>query len=224
MNNLYNYLRDNYRAYLLTLGEARDTPGLLLETAWQWKSPWAPPKPEFTGEIGFAWDIINMDPLVAVKDYPTVLIDAAMVIDNVTDAFEVNGSVDLPQFGLSTADSISRGMSVNLSISAVKASVFLNPAVSDSLVLQLRSIRASDPERWNRQINKAFLITQSYYVSNLTAEFHTAGTESAKAAFERAGLTVGGSFSLDWNNDHIFTLSGTGTVPFAVRGERIDAA
>lgn len=223
MNNLYTYLRDKYAIYALSLGTADYTPGRLLETYWQPKFPGAPPKPSFRSQIGFAWEYLGMDADAGTQAYPTALIDASIIVENVTDNFTLDAGLGLPQFGLSANTSIQSGVSVNLNISAVKARTFKRGPDSYDILVKLRGLKTTDPAEWAQRINKTFLVTDSYYVSQLTADFHTAGKVSAQETFADAGFQVSANFTLTWNNDHQFTLVGPASVPFAVDGERVDA-
>lgn len=221
MNNLYNYLRQKYSLYALALATTDYIPGRLLQTVWGAKYPWSPPRPSFEGQIGFAWEYLGMNPNAGLQAYPTAVVDAAITVEDVTDNFTLDASAGLPQFGLTASTSIQSGVSVTLNISAVKARTFTNGPASYDLLQKLRTLQTSNPTEWTQRINKTFLITDSYYVSQLSADFKTSGTTSAQAAFNEAGVKVSADFTLKWDNDHQFTLVGPATVPFAVYGERI---
>ena len=217
MNNLYNYLRDNYAAYPLDLGSPQCTPGQLLKTEWLPIFPFAPPKPEFQGEKGYAWQVLSIDP---GNKYDVALVDSAMTVENLTNQFQLGAETGLPQYGLKASTSIQSGVSVTWNMSGIKVKTFKDGSVVFDLLEKLRNLRKTDPARWD-WIDKSLLITLAYYVTELTASFHTAGTTSAQASFQEANVEAGGGFNLTWLNDHEFKLVGAPDVPFAVRGERV---
>jgi len=212
-----NFLWQRCGAAPLILTADRAVPGMLLET--EWPSPFLVAlnlAPRFLREDGFAWEHLGL----SEADYETVVADANIIQESVNDKLSLEGDVSLPQVGFSLDGRLTSKFSGVFRITGVSARVFLRSTAPYQLMQALLAVKESDPPLW-KWVNDDFLICESYYVTSFTAELKSEVGLSARAEFEKAGLKITAGIKLDWISDSTFRLTGTATVPVAVRGLKI---
>jgi hypothetical protein len=201
---------------LLELSTADCLPGRLLKLHYYWRFGDFAPEIRLDGEMGWASGVLGIPMLGLSPRQPT-----NWVVDNVTDQFSISAGAGLPQFGLTATGSIESGVAVTWTISEMETVVLGGTEQSQlytSLLPRLKQLACPGSQAW---LSDCFLVTQSIFAKALSGKIHTSGSDSGKAAFERAGVTANASASLNFTTDHDFAVVGSPTVPFAVRGEGI---
>ena len=152
--------------------------------------------------------------------YQDKWLDANMIQQEVEGGFSIKGSVGLPQFGISFEGSLEAKFYGRVRISDIRSKGFEDTAAAYLLYQQLLALRTTNPSLWD-WVNDDFLVTESYHVKSLVAEFRNSGGLSAKVEFEKAGFKASGELTVTWQNENTLELVGTAAVPVAVKGLKI---
>jgi hypothetical protein len=200
------------------LGSEDIKPGVLLHTAWDWFGFGNRPE-KFIKEEGYPWTLLNMkDENDFHKTYPHKLNNASIIAGKITDKVQFGANLALPQYGFSAETSFAEERAVKLTIGGVKVDSFDVGFAEYDLREKLRELERTDRKRW-AWVNDDFLVTDSYYTSELRFEFKNQGDFNAKATYDK--LNFSGGFNASWTNDTTLVLKGTAKVPFAVRGIKV---
>lgn len=210
---LYKLMKNDYCAYPLMMCSEDVKPGMLLQTEWDWFGNLK----KFVGEEGYPWDLLDMG---GEQVYPSKFKNVSIIAGSVTDKVTFGANLALPQFGFSADASFNEAKAAVLTVSGVKAMSFEIGFSQYELRLALRKLKESDPLRWC-WVDNDFLVTDSYYTSNLRFEFKKEGGFNAKAEYEKLGNNIAGGFQCEWKSDTTLELVGTAATPFAVRGIKI---
>lgn len=214
---LFKLMR-NYSAYPIMLGSENIKPGVLLHTAWDWFGLGNRPE-KFISEEGCPWKLLNRkDENDFYKTYPHKLNNASIIAGEITDKVQFGANLALPQFGFSTGASFAEERTSKLTIGGVKVDSFDVGYAQYELREKLRDLERTNRKRW-AWVNDDFLVTDSYYTSELCFEFKEEGDFNARATYDK--LSISGGFEASWENNTTLILKGTAKVPFAVRGIKV---
>jgi len=214
---LVEFMKDRYNAFAVTLGTERHAPGMLLETDWRPKllGLWHG-DPEFEREDGFAWDLLHQP----ADGFRSSFVAANIIQESINEKRSLGAGVDLPQLGITFSTALDSAFSALLKVTGIKARVFDDSAAPYHLIEALLRLKTTDKQLWD-WVNDDCLVTESYHVASLSAEFKSEGTVSAKAAFEKAGHKVDAGVQCRWISESVMELVGTVAVPIAVRGLKV---
>ena len=218
MNNLKKML-DQKGIQLLDLASPSYLPGHLVKIHYFWRFGDFKAETRLDEDRGLATDILQVSALALTPRVPSDI-----VIQNVTDQFQISAGVGLPQFGLTASADVQRGVTITWNISSVETVSFGGNDVQTyfSRVLpKLREFVNSDPKN-NGWIKECYLIKQAFFAATVSGTVHTAGTIDGRTALAQAGVTAGGNLSMSWSVDNTtFVVQGSNQIPFAVRGDPI---
>jgi hypothetical protein len=204
---------------LLDLATPKYMPGHLVKIRYFWRFGDFGPEVQLEEDRGLATEVLKLPSLALTDRVP-----ADIVIQNVTDQFQISAGAGLPQFGLTATGDINRGVTVSWNISSVETVSFADDEVQiyfSSVLPKLRKFADSDP-RNNGWIKECYLIKQVFFAAAITGTVHTAGTLDGKTAFSQAGVTASGDVAMNWSADNTtFVVQNSNEVPFAVRGDAI---
>jgi hypothetical protein len=216
VNNLKMMLEQK-GLHLLDLATANYLPGHLVKIHYFWRFG------DFRAEIrldedrGLATRVLQVPALALTPRGPSDI-----VIQNVTDQFEISAGSGLPQFGLTASGDIKNGVTVTFNISPVETISFGGADVQtyfSTILPDLRKFADSDP-RANGWIKECLVIKQVFFAQTVSGTVHTAGNIDGKAAFAQAGIAASSNLSMSWSDDNAtFVVQGTNLVPFAARGD-----
>ena len=218
MNNLKKML-ELKGLHLLDLASPSYLPGHLIKIHYFWRFGDFRAETRLDEDRGLATDILNTAALAL-----TPRVSSDIVIENVTDQFDISGGVGLPQFGLIADADIKRGVTVTWNISAIETVTFDPKDVQTyfSVILpNLRQKADSNPKNYG-WVRECFLLKQVFFAQTISGAVQTAGNVDGKATFAEAGISVPGNLSLSWSTDRTtFVVQGTNQVPFAARGDAL---
>lgn len=172
------------------------------------------------GEEGYPWKLLGMSKKAAKIAYADQLCAASIIIGDITDKVEFGANLALPQFGFSTSASFAKNSVAKLTIGDVRVRSFKVGFAQHELRMELRKLQKSNPTYWD-WVDNDFLVTDSFYTSNLRFEFKEAGDFNAKATYKKLEKDISAGFKLKWESDTTLVLKGTAKVPFAVRGIKV---
>jgi len=218
MNNLKKMLAQK-GIQLLDLATPSYLPGHLVKIHYFWQFGDFGPEVRLEEDRGLATEILKVSDLALTSRVPSDI-----VIQNVTDQFQISPGVGLPQFGLTATGNITRGVTISWDIPSVETVSFGEDDVQtyfSNVLPKLRKLADSDPKD-NGWIKECYLIKQVFFAATVTGTVHTAGTVDGKAALAQAGVTGNADLSMTWSADNTtFVVQGSNQVPFAVRGDAI---
>ena len=204
---------------LLDLASPSYMPGHLVKIHYFWRFGDFGPEVRLDEERGLATKVLKVTDLALS---PRVASD--IVIQNVTDEFQISPEIGLPQFGLAATGSINTGVTISWNIFAVETLYFADSDLQtyfSNVLPKLRKFADSDPKN-NGWIKECYLIKQVFFAASITGTVHTAGTVDGKTTLTRAGVTSSGDLAMTWSADNTtFVVQGSNQVPFAVRGDAI---
>lgn len=204
---------------LLDLASPNYLPGLLVKIHYFWRFGDFGPEVRLDEERGLATRVLKVADLALSPRVPSDI-----VIQNVTDQFQISAGVGLPQFGLAATGSINSGVTISWNIPSVEMVSFAENDIQSyfsSVLPKLRKFADSDPKN-NGWIKECYLIKQAFFAATITATVHTAGTVDGKTTLAKAGVTSNANGSMTWSADNTtFVVQSSNQVPFAVRGDAI---
>jgi hypothetical protein len=216
MNNLKKML-DQKGIQLLDLASPSYLPGHLVKIHYFWRFGDFRAETRLDEDRGLATDILQVSALALTPRVPSDI-----VIQNVTDQFQISAGVGLPQFGLTASADVQRGVTITWNISSVETVSFGGNDVQtyfSSVLPKLREFANADPKN-NGWIKECYLIKQAFFAATVSGTVHTAATIDGKTALAQAGVTAGGNLSMSWSVDNTtFVVQGSNQIPFAVRGD-----
>jgi hypothetical protein len=202
---------------LLDLAAPNYLPGHLIKIHYFWRFGDFRAETRLDEDRGLATQVLQVPALALTPRGPSDI-----VVQNVTDQFDISAGVGLPQFGLTASGNIKNGVTITWNISPVETISFGGADVQtyfSSILPNLRKFADSDP-RANGWIRECYVIKQVFFAQSISGTVHTAGNIDGKAAFAQAGVTVSGDLSMGWSADNTtFVVQGTNLVPFAARGD-----
>jgi len=204
-----------YGAFLLPLVSEKVRPGALIETdwlpAWQWDT-----NPRFKSFEGYAWDLLDaVDPERCADEMG----GASILVGDLVDKVDFGLDLTLPQFGFGLDVALNASRTAKLTLGGVRARTFKRGFCGDELRAELKRLEQKRDPRWI-WVKGDFLVTESYYTSDVHFEFKDTGGLSAKAELQDV-LTPAAGLELKWTDEYNLTLKGTSSVPFAVRGNKV---
>jgi hypothetical protein len=202
---------------LLDLATPSYLPGHLVKIHFFWRPGDFGAEVRLDEDRGLATQITQVPALSLTPRVPSDI-----VVQNVTDQFQISAGVGLPQFGLIASADLSRGVAITWNISSVETISFGTQDVQtyfSTVLPNLRKFARSDPKTFG-WIQECYLIKQVFFAQTIAGTVHTTGNIDGKAAFANAGVTVGGNLSMSWSSDNsTFVVQGSNQVPFAARGD-----
>jgi len=217
--NLYKVMK-NYSAFPMLLASDRVKPGTLIETSWSWFGFGNTPD-KFKKEEGCPWNLLGMsDESAFYAEYPNVRRDASIITGSITGKVEFGGDLALPQYGFSVTASFVEKETVKFTVDGIEVCSFNAGYADHELRLKLRELKDEDPVRWG-WVNDDFLVSNSYYISNLCFEFSSDTKIDVEATYKSLENSVSGGFKLKKTSDLKLELIGTAETPFAVRGIKV---
>jgi hypothetical protein len=218
VNNLKKMLEQK-GLQLLDLASPDYKPGNLIKIHYFWRFGDFRAETRLDEDRGLATRVLEVSELALTPRGPSDI-----VVQNVTDQFEIVAGVGLPQLGLTASGDIKNGVTITWNISPVETISFDGADVQtyfSSLLPNLRKFADSNP-RANGWIKECYVIKQVFYAQTISGTVHTTGNIDGKTAFAQAGVTVSGALSMSWSADNTtFVLQGTNLVPFAARGDAV---
>jgi hypothetical protein len=103
----------------------------------------------------------------------TPRVPSDIVIQNVTDQFQISAGVGLPQFGLTATGNINGGVTISWNISAVETISFADNDLQtyfSSVLPKLRKFADSDPKN-NGWIKERYVIKQVVFAATVPERF-----------------------------------------------------
>ena len=189
---------------------------MLLNATYQLRWPGAPLKPSLSGTTDFAWNYLAQ-PALATDVNP-----CGIAIANITDTFSPSASFTAANLGLTFTGSLEDDYSINLTVAGLSCRSFVDGLAGEKLYNSILAFTGNGSIT-PAQIKDTFMVTDAFYASSFVAEFKSNGNATAKADFTKAGATISGSGSITWQDDYTATITGPPTVPFAVRGRRVNS-
>jgi hypothetical protein len=218
MDNLKKMLEQK-GVRLLDLATPNYLPGHLVKIHYFWRFGDFGPEVQLLDDRGLATKVLNLPPLSLTPRVPSDI-----VIQNVTDQFQISAGAGLPQFGLTATGDIDFGVTVTWNIFSVETVSFADDDVQtyfSSVLPKLKEFADSDPTN-NGWIKECYLIKQVFFPATVTGTVHTAGNLDGKTAFAQAGVTGSGNIAMTWSADNTtFVVQNSTQVPFAARGGAI---
>jgi len=151
------------------------------------------------------------------SDFESSLVAGNLVQEQIKHELALDAKAALPQYGVAVSGDINATYSAVLRIGKIQARVFRDPAILYSVSQDVLALSKTDIPKWE-WLNGDFLISETYYTTELSWVFCGEGAINAKADFENAGFEASGGISASWKNNNELSLSGEPSVPFAVRG------
>jgi len=213
---LENFMWERFKAAPLGLGLATCTPGMILETDWPgiWDFYSGPPR--FPKTEMFAWNSLNVD-----RDlFPTMVTGANIIQENIKDKFGFDGTLSLPQYGLSLGLDLDFNDTAVVKFTGVTAVVFKNGAHQYELLRKILELKRSDSWLWEK-VNDDFLITEAFYVTSLTAEFSSDWHVTVDVDLKQGDQEITGTVTVKGLGAKSVELVNPTEAPFAVRGLHI---
>jgi len=162
---------------------------------------------------GAVWEYTGLPKI----EFDSSLVPGNMVQEQIKHELSLDAKASLPQYGVTFSGDLKTAYSAVLKVGKIQARVFKNPAVLYKANQYLLALKKSDPEKWE-WVNGDFLVSETYYTTELSWVFYGDGSVDAKADFEKAGFKTSGQITANWTSNNILSLSGEPSVPFAVRG------
>ena len=214
---LCDHLWERYRVGCITLGSERIVPGMILDAEWPWFAELLNLPPYLAGERERAWETLKLPE----GDFPNEEFQASVIKEATYGKVTVEAGASLPQFGFEFSGKLDVEFKGVLTIGPTTTRAFTDMTAGRRLLSALVELEKAGDGRWP-WIHDDFLATDCFYTNSLVAEFKKSGGIEARAAFTEAGITAKGNLTIEWLNDSTFELVGDATVPFGVRGLRIN--
>jgi hypothetical protein len=190
---------------VLDLASPSCRPGRLIKMHYFWRFGDFMPEVRLDEDRGLATEVLQVAGLALTPRVPSDI-----VLQNVTDQFQMSAGVGLPQLGLIPTGDINSGVTITWNISPVETISFGDNDVQayfSSVLPNLRKFVNSDPKN-NGWIKEVFFAAT------------VSGTIDGKTVLAQAGVTVNANLWISWSADKTtFVIQGSNQVPFACRGD-----
>jgi hypothetical protein len=216
-SKLADYLWEEYRVATLSIGDSRIQPGMIVDAEWPPCAEAFHLQPRLVEPKERAWETLQL----SAEDFPIEDLKTSVVKKDTYGTVTVGGGGALPQFGIEFSGQLQAEYKGVVRLGSTLCRDFKDMTAKRRLLARLVALEKADPGAW-AWIAEDLLVTESFYTVSLTAEFHSIGDLTAKAAFEKAGLKADGNLEIKWKNDSTFELIGAANGPFGVRGYRIN--
>jgi hypothetical protein len=162
--------------------------------------------------------------LVAQPDsfWSTEQNQADIIQGSVDRELTLGGKASLDEMGVKIEGGLKRARSATFSITGVSARTFADDAATKfSLMPLILALRKTDKAKW-KMVNGKWIVFETYYATEATMTFVTAGNVDLKADVEEAGgVSVQGGGNVTWKGKKSFSITGNRRVPFAFRGWQV---
>ncbi len=212
------YFQRRYSAFVPLISADNYLPGMMLDVEWPILNPFNDRYPEnIEVTLGNFWELgLPMAP-PALTEHDITIADTTVL-----KRFSLNAEATLKQFGLTVGLGLQSNYRVTSKITGTKAVMFAKGGTIFEIDDALTKLRRDDPRIWWERFNSHFMILSSFFVTEAQLAFTGDGRVAPKVALSQGNLNVDANVEITWQNESTLHVKGKPSVPFAVRGEKID--
>jgi len=170
---------------------------------------------------GYVQDVLTGQP---ASFWQTELNQANLVYGTIQRSFALGGKASLTEMGVNIEGGLAKARSASLASTGVYARTLKNGpghASMFSLTPLIHALKEQDRARW-RLINGKWIVLETFYASEATVSFETAGNVNLRGEVDTAGgVSVSGGGNVTWTSKRAFTITGNNKAPFAFRGWKV---